>query len=1581
MQYIFIQNNIDKDQINIGKIDLNKEITKTSSCLEFFVILLSNNLSLPVKQTISLFTNNNKYLAYLFAKGVKSLFDPIIQFYQEVYMNIPHLIKLFNEDNTRQNITFTMNCLKPGIISKNIEVSSWTARLFSKMGFELADTNLFSTCWDWFISEHGGLQTCLLGLKRHPDLKELILSVLLQFAKFNFVELFTIFMKRVQVDSKDLISVYFQILKPLTQSDLAKEEMLSTGILDEWIDQAIQYAEEDYKNIGDTRIISLQFIGEVWILFPFKIEENENRYQMILSLFTNASKSKITSLIISCLTVLFELLDQFATLKSPSAPNIYRILTLSLIENHQNIQIREFMLYNFIQIYSNVENIPFNILLEPLIRQIQVSENITYFYNVIDFEFFNFICQNEKLQFKNAIQILDLLFKIYLNNVVFANSALFIILSLIKKYIENETLNEFLIKFVKVALAMFYASEKKKKPKEKNLPLYNNKSPAQNVNNLLPVEIDNEIFQAQKRAQIIQIIKSIVQLNNMEINEKIMPLVAHTNIQIKVFMQHNCKGMLSILQYFGDPEQILEKYEIEYKEHQQQLLKEEKERKEIEDQNQNYNNLDIEQQDILKSVENNIKKYALLRNPKADPKILKNLIEIKNNFINKQEMKQLKAQQELDDFGNKKDTLRKILIKRSLEQGVASYNQRDVEAKILFEYGSRQKQLKRENNTGLYQIQYIDLNLEEERDKNMIQIILRRYHKVLKNIFVKYSNSGFSVQFTNQNINSFDNIKQHSSMISVPEIYQFVKYYEFSDLLSNEEHKVLVRLVATKGNRKLLKKNIENISQEKIQEEKQKQNMFEKNSQKNQWNYAKNDIKDVKAFDFFGFQDYIVQLSSYIYTKLPNDFRHLPLNCSLQKLFDHMRFVTKNKNKNTALFDDPDNQYFGESEVIKEYNKKLQQNPDYPLPKGYKKIKEKQLKFDYNIDKQGNIPIKESFKYAYIFLNELLNEKLGFHLIEPKSIIKEVVKAQPIIQQIIEVEAHYLDHFKYPETCGKKQIKSINQSMQIDNQGPKDSTKSLPSTLYGQKKYSDKRVLEIDSLHNLNLTMKLVISQYSYKDKYTAEQCAFCLDDVIKAVENKKDSVSRYRKFDKQSIKEEQEEEEEEKHKKKSLEKRLKNHEFIQMRAKEIQQQNELLEKDKKEKENKIKQQKEIQEKKWVEDNNKFWQQKKESYEKLKAKKIEDEKRILEELYKKQQEEKDKKEKEFQEFNKNQIIKLKETQQKQKEKEKQMDEEYKKLEQYQKKLREKLFMKIVKDSEERIEIEKIANNKIKDLIESQEIQYVFKENEFKISQLFSYLKKYNYRVISRQDLNDEEIDFKTFNWFVYRFNIYPEVITNAKDILLIFRSITRNKQVIDNKPIGVNEKEFKEALVRLAIKGKKIFNKFSEKIEKGENLNQLEMENIANKENNMQKNNQLDDSKTVKTQKTEALEKMKNVIDDYGNIEEAKSCTLESLIYYLGLPNDKLGISEALKNVIESKPKPDQHLKRDLNIKIQKDPKDLIRYNPVSSKKNKNGSLYENNISIIQDKQQDQLIEENQKEEDVKEENQNDQIQEKTQEN
>lgn len=69
-------------------------------------------------------------------------------------------------------------------------------------------------------------------------------------------------------------------------------------------------------------------------------------------------------------------------------------------------------------------------------------------------------------------------------------------------------------------------------------------------------------------------------------------------------------------------------------------------------------------------------------------------------------------------------------------------------------------------------------------------------------------------------------------------------------------------------------------------------------------NHGLLNLKDVKSFRFTAFQDFIIQLACFIHQKPPHDLRHLPLSASVQKLFEHLRDVTKKKGLSTALFDE-----------------------------------------------------------------------------------------------------------------------------------------------------------------------------------------------------------------------------------------------------------------------------------------------------------------------------------------------------------------------------------------------------------------------------------------------------------------------------------------------------------------------------------------------------------------------------------------------------------------------------------------------------------------------------------------------------
>ena len=51
-----------------------------------------------------------------------------------------------------------------------------------------------------------------------------------------------------------------------------------------------------------------------------------------------------------------------------------------------------------------------------------------------------------------------------------------------------------------------------------------------------------------------------------------------------------------------------------------------------------------------------------------------------------------------------------------------------------------------------------------------------------------------------------------------------------------------------------------------------------------------------------------------------------------------MKLVFIEKGEKTVLFDEPEAAYFNQTEVVKEFAKKLEDDPTFILPEGYKKV-------------------------------------------------------------------------------------------------------------------------------------------------------------------------------------------------------------------------------------------------------------------------------------------------------------------------------------------------------------------------------------------------------------------------------------------------------------------------------------------------------------------------------------------------------------------------------------------------------------------------------------------------------------------
>ncbi|EAR92754.2 hypothetical protein TTHERM_00322980 (macronuclear) [Tetrahymena thermophila SB210] len=970
-----------ENTVDLKKVQIEKDPLQTSSSLEFLIALMSKSLHLTPNQSASLMTENCKYLAHAIVKGVRGLYDPIILLFQNINEYITHFFELCLKD--MKIIFIIMNALKTGMVCKNDTVAQLACNFIFGFGVEFNKRSLSNKAWDWFVNDNNnGLYTCIKCIKRHPKLNEEIVKIFYQYGQFNFVELFTTYLKVELPDTKDHMHFISTIIQPISSHPFILQEVLQNGIMEDWLEIAFECAQPYIQN--DLRLEALNFLSECWINHPKKIEEAESRANQVINHLIEGCYDSSQSVLlgINCQGQLFRLLMKLGKEKNFYAPKIYKALTQILISSLENLSMREFCLINFIDIFNEIPSIPVGIMLEPYISQIQASDKIFEKLNVCDFQFLNFISRNKNLNTKLLVLLIDFLGKILLNNIIFSNIVHDCFMELLYKYYDIPSVQDYLNKFIKINLAMYYASEKKKKPKEKVLPLYNNQAASKSLV-LQPSEIEQELINAQKRAKIVQLLKSIANIQSRPINLKMKPLVAHTAIQIEEFQKKENKGMMHVLEEFGDPKEIIQEYKKEYQSHIEIQKKEREEQEERENQeNMKYMN------DHEKKVTENLKKYALkhqkkkitltkeeqyklaqLRKPQeTDPKILQIIEDKKKEYKAKQESDQKKKEVENQQIEKQKQQLRKQLEVRSIEQGIAAKNKPDTEANHLFEFGSREKEMKKDNKKVSPQLNYFDLNQEEDRDKLMAEALLKKYHKLFRHLFVKYSNS---IQtFDNQGM-TFDKLKDKAQSITSAEVWKMIKDYELIQYITQEEHKTIFKLINT--------------------------------------NYL-NKKNDFQQIDFKGFEQYIIQFSYKFCSKPPQDLRHLPISYSIEKLIEYMKSITRKQGHSTNIFEDPDKINYEEFQMKQELNKQLKQNPNTELPEGYKKVQEKELAFKYQVPQELMLP--QGMKYGYEILNEIFIQALGFTLIEPKAVESTQYKASPQVKRKSSPQPHNADNYR-----------------------------------------------------------------------------------------------------------------------------------------------------------------------------------------------------------------------------------------------------------------------------------------------------------------------------------------------------------------------------------------------------------------------------------------------------------------------------------------------------------------------------------------------------------------------------------------
>lgn len=225
----------------------------------------------------------------------------------------------------------------------------------------------------------------------------------------------------------------------------------------------------------------------------------------------------------------------------------------------------------------------------------------------------------------------------------------------------------------------------------------------------------------------------------------------------------------------------------------------------------------------------------------------------------------------------------------------------------------------------------------------------------------------------------------------------------------------------------------------------------------------KQDKSTLVTLTYEGFIEAIVQISIFIFSQPKKGFSQLPFIEMVKELMTKFKDADIAKGENTVLYFDPDatSLVAADHEIIQDLNKKIEQFPNEPLPDGYKKVVEKEMKFVYSVQ-EHLLPKKEELRVCCEILDDLLFEKFEIHFIEQFARIED----KPRVRQ------------------KKNLIPRPKKTPSATAQNRKEEAKKPP----------------IERKNKMSPKIKLLVAQLPAELQKCGEEVGAVLEDVLKAV-------------------------------------------------------------------------------------------------------------------------------------------------------------------------------------------------------------------------------------------------------------------------------------------------------------------------------------------------------------------------------------------------------------------------------------------------------------------------------------------------
>lgn len=902
---------------------------------------------------------------------------------------------------------------------------------------------------------------------------ESVVNCMIQLSKGSLIDILKDLMRTLYPSPLEYIAVVNDFTHVLNDNKEYREEMLSSGLIDFWLEMASRQADNDGTHSSEERTVAIAFLSDLWILFTEKLYQREDLASQILKVLKRASRDRYRPLRVTALAQMFRLLEIFSKTKNTYAPSIYKALAMALVENHGDVITREFIMQSFEQIFETQQTIPVGFVVDPLVNQLQLAEGVSYFYNSVDFQFFVTIAKHPKLHAAQALPLIDILAKIYLNDQAYAQACSRPLMMLVSRFINDRGVHDFLIKFLTVSLSMLLALEKGKISKKIKMPT------TMNMNNKTKdskqSKEEKEVNRTLKKTFIIEAARKIQKLRNATINNELKNLALSTNKRNVELHGHDNTGCLVLLKFYGDPKAMVDKFMQEEEE------REKKEAEEEEEKNKNQqleitadvdpgNASAIEGGDYKGTMDvvpygdshrgsaygnraSSGSRGALVPYMKKKPKgkigrkAQLEIERLQKDRKERSEYEKLRDKQLKMKDKKSKQKLAEELEKRKIEHGVNSLqNKKKGEKKLIFDEGEVDKFKEKETKSGLPEIELFDFEEEEQRDVDAIKIFMKKYSKLWRFYFNKYANMCYS----GKHIRNFDMLNEKLNTINVAELTKLLKEHDFDKrYLTKEELAAIIRLV----------------------------------------NFKKINKSDLTALTYAGFLEWVIQASIYMFTKPPEDKSHFPPVECLHAFVRKLEKAQKDKGASTILFEDPDITSIGDTTLLKALNKKIKEDPNYPLPEDYKKVKEKEFVYTYKLP--NYIPIDDSKRVCMEILDDIIFEKFEVHILEPLVDFKEVLKVKPVIRK------------------------------QYDNQGDGRSTPRYLQSL--DKRQKPKELAEIPKKKaqadhpkpevKLGETVALEAAKFPREQRNDIKEVAQCLELLLRAVERGQNKLPDKKSF------------------------------------------------------------------------------------------------------------------------------------------------------------------------------------------------------------------------------------------------------------------------------------------------------------------------------------------------------------------------------------------------------------------------------------------------------------------------------------